>query len=271
MDSSNLCVCGKLSTEQEQEDAASWELQIECDICHTWYHARCVQLSRIGVLSIDKYHCPRCESMCGPSIQKPRTNDHRHNPTEEDADDKPTQVGTKAFVEQLLKRLLADAAGLGGVVETMDNGDELTLPYLSSSGFSRPIMVVSPEGLGLKMPEGEFGIADVPSALGQEKDIDVIDCNSQDTCVMSLEDYCKAFQTPVSERKSVLNCLSLEVSDFPLGDDVTPPLVARMLCWVTNVWPQSTSDRWEGGDPPQVQKYCIMSMKGAYTGKQSKI
>ena len=29
------------------------------DICHTWYHARCVKLGRVGVQSIDKYHCPR--------------------------------------------------------------------------------------------------------------------------------------------------------------------------------------------------------------------
>ena len=47
------------------------------DICHTWYHARCVKLGRVGVQSVDKYHCPRCESMCGPSVMKPKTNDHR--------------------------------------------------------------------------------------------------------------------------------------------------------------------------------------------------
>jgi len=45
-----------------------------------------------------------------------------------------------------------------------------------------------------------------------------------------------------------------------------PPLVARMLCWVTNVWPHTVQEKWEGGEPPQVQKYCITSMKGSYTG-----
>ena len=52
-------------------------LYLILDICHTWYHARCVKLGRVGVQSVDKYHCPRCESMCGPSVMKPKTNDHR--------------------------------------------------------------------------------------------------------------------------------------------------------------------------------------------------
>ena len=45
-----------------------------------------------------------------------------------------------------------------------------------------------------------------------------------------------------------------------------PPLVARMLCWVTNVWPHTVQEKWDGGEPPQVQKYCITSMQGSYTG-----
>ena len=53
---------------------------------------------------------------------------------------------------------------------------------------------------------------------------------------------------------------------FNLGDEVMPPLVARMLCWVTNVWPHTVQEKWDGGEPPQVQKYCITSMQGSYTG-----
>ena len=51
-----------------------------------------------------------------------------------------------------------------------------------------------------------------------------------------------------------------------VGDEVMPPLVARMLCWVTNVWPHTVQEKWDGGEPPQVQKYCITSMQGSYTG-----
>ena len=103
-------------------------------------------------------------------------------------------------------------------------------------------------------------------SVGEDRPIDVIDVHSQETIVMSVKEFCEAFETPVEYRTSVLNCLSLEVTNLPLGDVVMPPLVARMLCWVTNVWPQSVQERWEGGEPPQVQKYCIMSMEGSYTG-----
>ena len=97
----------------------------------------------------------------------------------------------------------------------------------------------------------------------------MIDVHSQEAIVMNVKEFCEAFETPVENRTSVLNCLSLEVTNLPLGDVLMPPLVARMLCWVTNVWPQSIQEQWEGGEPPQVQKYCIMSMQGSYTGKNS--
>ena len=199
---------------------------------------------------------------------KPKTNDHRHNSTEEDAEDKPTQIGTKVFVDQLVERTFPNATDPGGVADTIKSGRDLTLPYLSSSGFSRPIMIADPDGLGLAMPDKELDFEDVPSSVAEEQEIDVINVHSQDTVMMTLKDFCKAFETPVQERNSVVNCLSLEVSETALGDEVMPPLVARMLCWVTNVWPQTVQERWEGGEPPQVQKYCIMSMEGSYTGKQ---
>ena len=101
---------------------------------------------------------------------------------------------------------------------------------------------------------------------GEDRLIDVIDVHSQEAIVMNIREFCEAFETPVEDRPTVLNCLSLEVTNLPLGDVVMPPLVARMLCWVTNVWPQSIQEQWEGGEPPQVQKYCIMSMQGAFTG-----
>ena len=102
--------------------------------------------------------------------------------------------------------------------------------------------------------------------IGDDRNIDVIDVHSQEAIVMNIREFCEAFETPVEDRPTVLNCLSLEVTNLPLGDVVMPPLVARMLCWVTNVWPQSIQEQWEGGEPPQVQKYCIMSMQGAFTG-----
>ena len=94
MEAASPCVCGRLSTEIDETtaDEIDWQLQIECDICHIWFHARCVKLGKISVKTIDKYHCPKCEPLCGPSILRPRTNEHRHDYTEENAETKSTQV-----------------------------------------------------------------------------------------------------------------------------------------------------------------------------------
>lgn len=40
---------------------------------------------------------------------------------------------------------------------------------------------------------------------------------------------------------------------------IEPPLIARKLDWANTIWPQSYEGR------PQVQKYCLMSVKDSYT------
>ena len=52
------------------------------------------------------------------------------------------------------------------MVDTVESGNELTLPYLSTSGFSRPILIPEPDGLGLSMPDDDFTLLDVPSSVG---------------------------------------------------------------------------------------------------------
>ena len=53
--------------------------------------------------------------------------------------------------------------------------------------------------------------------MGEDKVIDVIDVHTQETIVMNVKEFCQAFETPVEERTSTLNCLGLEVSELPLG------------------------------------------------------
>ena len=92
------------------------------------------------------------------------------------------------------------------------------------------------------------------------------------------QDFCASFDVSEETREEsgcVYNCLSLEVSTHPLGERVQPPLVARKLSWVNNVWPSAQQQVAASvnsktiGPPPQVQKYCIMSMKNAFTGENT--
>ena len=57
------------------------------------------------------------------------------------------------------------------MVDTVESGNELTLPYLSTSGFSRPILIPEPDGLGLSMPDDDFTLLDVPSSVGMFHDL----------------------------------------------------------------------------------------------------
>ena len=64
-------------------------------------------------------------------------------------------------------RIFTNATDPGGVVDTVDSGNDLTLPYLSTSGFSRPILIPEPDGLGLSAPDDDFLLQDVPSSVGE--------------------------------------------------------------------------------------------------------
>lgn len=60
--------------------------------------------------------------------------------------------------------------------------------------------------------------------------------------------------------KKVLNVISLEFSDTRLSNLVETPKIVRKLSWVENLWPEeSVFER------PNVQKYCLMSVRDSYT------
>ena len=45
---------------------------------------------------------------------------------------------------------------------------------------------------------------------------------------------------------------------------VSPPRIISELSWVTNYWPENTGDT-RTFIRPEVQKYCLMSVKNSYT------
>ena len=176
------------------------------------------------------------------------------------------KVGTPDFIEELRRRSFPDA--LDNDIVANVGANQLTLPYLNQTGFRNPVLVEEVDGLGISIPDPDFTFPDVPHAVGPSFPIDVIDVHTQDTRVMSVSDFISHFDIPLEQRATndVFNCLSLEVSDSALGDLIEPPAVARKLCWVNNVWPHSPGP-WDSMKPPQVQKYCIMSMKDSFTGR----
>ena len=199
-----VCFCGNV-----YEDGV---FMIQCDICRDWLHGDCVRLDELQAHDVDKYHCPKCTPLCGPSIMKTETNWHRHDRTDPHATYKPLQVGTMMFLEELSKRFFSSSDDITMKV----SGKQLTLPYLNQTGFNQPILVTDKEGLGITVPPPGYGVHDVSQAMGQDHLLDIIDGLRQKTCQMTIDQFSQNFTDPESDR--VLNCLSLEITDSAISE-----------------------------------------------------
>ncbi|XP_015434991.1 PREDICTED: histone lysine demethylase PHF8-like [Dufourea novaeangliae] len=244
------CLCGR-SYDSEQ-------FMIQCDVCKEWYHGGCVSVKEYMSIDLDKYHCPRCEAMCGPSLMKVRLNWHRHDYSEADADTKPVQTGTPVFIRELKSRHFPKADEIVKHVR----GQQLTLQYLQTNGFENPVIIDGKDGLDMVVPPPNFSVYDVESYIGGDREMDVIDVTRQSNIRMKLRDFVEYYNSPCRTR--VLNVISLEFSNTGLSPMVEAPYIARKLDWVNSVWPRDWS---EDSDikRPEVQKYCLMGVRDSFT------
>ncbi|XP_066997900.1 histone lysine demethylase PHF8 isoform X2 [Anabrus simplex] len=244
------CLCGQLY------DANRF--MIQCDMCKEWFHGSCVGVQEYQSVDLDKYHCPRCEPAYGPSLFKMRTNWHRHNITEPDADKKAVQTGTAVFIKELKSRHFSSA---DDVVKKLP-GKLLTVRYLQEHGFENPILIEDKEGLDMVVPTEDFSVLDVERYIGPDREVDVIDVTRQTDIRMKLCDFVQYFYS--GNRDKILNVISLEFSNTKLAPLVEAPLIARTLDWVNYVWPKSLPEDAEF-QKPEVQKYCLMGVQDSYT------
>ncbi|EGI57244.1 PREDICTED: lysine-specific demethylase phf2-like isoform X1 [Acromyrmex echinatior] len=247
--SDSYCFCGRSLPQQ---------FMIQCDVCKEWYHGGCVNLKEYVTIDLDKYHCPRCEPMCGPSLLKIRTNYHRHDYTELDANVKPVQTGTAVFIRELKSRHFPKADEVVKHVK----GHQLTIQYLQNNGFETPIIIDGKDGLDMTVPPSTFSICDAETYIGGDRDIDVIDVTSQSNLRMKLREFVEYYNAP--SRIRVFNVISLEFTNTGLSPLVEAPYVARKLDWANSAWPR---DWPEDNDikRPEVQKYCLMGVKDSFT------
>lgn len=167
---------------------------------------------------------------------------HNHNDEEEEeeileslqAKDKPHKL---SFVNTLLTREFEDPHK---VVHFHETGKTITFETLFlKDGFTQPILVEKPTGLGVVVPtEPNFDIDSVAELVGN-RDLDVIDVLEQAELDPSwrMENWVDYFNQPPHLRKRILNVISLEFSDTKLIHKVRSPKVVRMVDWIDNVWP----------------------------------
>ncbi|XP_010609049.1 histone lysine demethylase PHF8 isoform X2 [Fukomys damarensis] len=224
---------------------------IECDMCQDWFHGSCVGVEEEKAAEIDLYHCPNCEVLHGPSIMKKRRGSSKGHDAHKG---KPVKTGTPMFIRELRSRTFDSS----DEVILKPTGSQLTVEFLEENSFSVPILVLKKDGLGMTLPSPSFTVRDVEHYVGSDKEIDVIDVARQADCKMKLGDFVKYYYS--GKREKVLNVISLEFSDTRLSNLVETPKIVRKLSWVENLWPEeSVFER------PNVQKYCLMSVRDSYT------
>jgi lysine-specific demethylase PHF8 len=137
-------------------------------------------------------------------------------------------------------------------------GQQITETLLQQQGFNNPIVIDGKDGLDMTLPPDNFSLYDVESYVGGDVEIDVIDVTRQCNIKMKLRDYVEYYNS--LNRTRVFNVVSLEFSNTALAPLVEAPLIARKLDWANIVWPRDFPL-----GRPQVQKYCLMSVKDSYT------
>ena len=89
----------------------------------------------------------------------------------------------------------------------------------------------------MKVPNSKaFYVKDVEHLVGLDRRVDVMDVKTQKNLEMTLKEWCDYFLC--TNKKELLNVISLEFSHTKLADYVEPPYVIKQLDWVNTVWPQ---------------------------------
>ncbi|XP_054978143.1 histone lysine demethylase PHF8 isoform X1 [Sorex araneus] len=224
---------------------------IECDMCQDWFHGSCVGVEEEKAADIDLYHCPNCEVLHGPSIMKKRRVTSKGHDAHKG---KVVKTGSPTFIRELRSRNFDSS----DEVILKPTGSQLTVEFLEENSFSVPILVLKKDGLGMTLPSPSFTVRDVEHYVGSDKEIDVIDVTRQADCKMKLGDFVKYYYS--GKREKILNVISLEFSDTRLSNLVETPKIVRKLSWVENLWPEDCVF-----ERPNVQKYCLMSVRDSYT------
>ncbi|KAL5529550.1 hypothetical protein ACEPAG_5535 [Sanghuangporus baumii] len=263
------CPQCKDDDQDNDEVALAKEHWVRCEgPCKTWFHWRCV--GEGGDLeAIDKWYCKPClaaDPRRTITLKPPARKSARKKPARDYAslhNGIPTAGADKWHA-------LLQAKELSGAF-TRDpfkrmNGAELTTEWADHNpdALLEPVLIESPEGLGMSMPPAGLTVSDIARIVGEDSPVEVMDVATQsNTPGYTLGKWASYFSTPEGSRDRIRNVISLEISGTPLGDQVVPPRLVRESDWVEKYWPPNK--KGPGHAYPKVQLYCLMGVAKAWT------
>ncbi|KAJ8093295.1 JmjC domain-containing histone demethylation protein 1 [Marasmius tenuissimus] len=252
--------CPACTKDRKLEDKEKWAM---CGVCKIWYHWRCAG-TQDELSTIDKWFCTPCmekdprrritfKAPARKSERKRATRDYANIELGIPSDPKRwmRMMEGKPIKDDYFKRMKGSDVGL----EWLNEDEE---------AMKEPIVIETPEGLGMKMPEEDFGVEDVALLVGENSPLEVIDTASQSSASgWTLGKWVEYFNLDVDKREKILNVISLEISGSLLADRILPPRLVREIDWVENYWP--STKKGKGHSYPKVQLYCLMGVEGAWT------
>ncbi|KAJ3169741.1 JmjC domain-containing histone demethylation protein 1 [Geranomyces variabilis] len=241
-------------------DGTDGEFMIQCDGCRNWYHGRCIDppMAAEDTQYCTKFFCKLCEPRHGKSVFKEPTRKSKRGTTQINYNE--LNEGIPAEEHRFTKILQARTFAQESF--TRLKGHELTLKWARKDGLREPVIVESPEGLDIKMPDKDLIVDQVADLCGRQRQVDAIEVSTQSERIMTLDEWAKYFHQPPEKRKRILNVISLEISQTALAEKIRRPRLVRDLDWTEQVWPR---ERKLANEYPKVQLYCLMSVKDSYT------
>lgn len=241
------CICGQSTFTEHQ--------YVVCNNCQRLIHLECANLLLYQAKEIYIFYCQFCRPYTGPSIVKTSTNSHRHDRNEDNSDMLPIQTGTPDFINYLKKNTSLIEPKPGEMRKM--RGQQLTVKELVISGFDKPILIESKDGLEIST-EQKFTVDTLMQYYPAEHCVEVTEVTRQIKVNLKLTYLLAQFAIIPTNRQDVF-ALKLDLSqNTKLNDSFEPPRIVRKLSWVDQYWPNVPFK-------PALSKYCYFFMENSFT------
>ncbi|CAO4374539.1 unnamed protein product [Caenorhabditis nigoni] len=251
---------------------------ISCENCQDWYHFACTSLEQWEYHIYEHWHCDTCTPLVGPSKRFEKHAPQRYRWYNVDEKDKPMEVGSETWINQLRTWECNLPAPTDHEVCIVENGHDFKTKFHELGGpykWSKVFLVKNPEGLDMKMPGPDFDLEDVVNIMSPDYEVDTIDVFNQNTYSMKLSTFLEKFRDK-SPRFLLYNFLSLEFSDNETMKNLAkPPKYVQDISIVGKLWPDTSSEAYNEllssglflpeDNRPKVEQFCLAGMAHSYT------